>query len=455
MRRREKTARRTLQERPWRAVIADWQARGRAEWEGKNLALQDVDMAALSDAEVIAHARRVFDHCVAGVEHHFWLHGYDLGPIGLLLADCKRWGIEPAEVIPLLEGASPSTSAPAQSMLRLRSAIEEARIEPRSLDDVRRLSPEAAAQLDDFLHRRGAVLFSRYDVEGVTLGELPDLVLSIIMNASVRDIGATVAERAKTLRQRVPEAERAAFDERLTEARAAMDLRDDNGPTTAEWPLGLLRLALLEVGRRMVANGLAATPEDAFDLESAELVPGTMTGNGPSADELAARRARRRSNATADAPLALGPVEPPPPLSVLPTSLGKFTGAVLMVIEQIGMGGERADTGLRGSGIGTSTYRGVARRASSPEEALDVLEPGDVLIVPCTTPAYNSVVSLAGALITADGGPLSHAAVLARELGIPAVVGARGALFDIPDGAMVEVDPVAGEIRILQSLDAA
>ena len=51
--------------------------------------------------------------------------------------------------------------------------------------------------------------------------------------------------------------------------------------------------------------------------------------------------------------------------------------------------------------------------------------------------------------MTADGGPLSHAAVLARELGIPAVVGARGALTEIPDGALIDVDPVAGEVRIV------
>ena len=54
-----------------------------------------------------------------------------------------------------------------------------------------------------------------------------------------------------------------------------------------------------------------------------------------------------------------------------------------------------------------------------------------------------------GAIVTADGGPLSHAAVLARELGIPAVVGARGALTDIPDGALIDVDPVAGEVRVV------
>jgi rifampicin phosphotransferase len=95
--------------------------------------------------------------------------------------------------------------------------------------------------------------------------------------------------------------------------------------------------------------------------------------------------------------------------------------------------------------------RGVARLATDPEEALDALKPGDVLVVAGTTPAYNLVLSIAGAVVTADGGPMSHAAVIARELGIPAVIGARGALTEIPNGALVEVDPVAGRVRVLSS----
>jgi phosphohistidine swiveling domain-containing protein len=109
---------------------------------------------------------------------------------------------------------------------------------------------------------------------------------------------------------------------------------------------------------------------------------------------------------------------------------------------------ERA--GLAGTGVGSASYRGRVRRADAPEDAIEALEPGDVLVVPYTTPAYNTVLPLAGAIVTAEGGPLSHAAVLARELGIPAVVGVAAAL-SLPDGAMVEVDPTAGEVRVLEA----
>jgi pyruvate,water dikinase len=112
------------------------------------------------------------------------------------------------------------------------------------------------------------------------------------------------------------------------------------------------------------------------------------------------------------------------------------------------LGGEEHGAPMAGTGIGTQPYRGRARRADTPEDAIAELEPGDVLVVPYTTPAYNTVLPLAGAIVTAEGGALSHAAVLARELGISAVVGVSGAM-SVPDGATVEVDPVAGLVRVL------
>jgi phosphohistidine swiveling domain-containing protein len=59
------------------------------------------------------------------------------------------------------------------------------------------------------------------------------------------------------------------------------------------------------------------------------------------------------------------------------------------------------------------------------------------------------VLAVCGAVVTEEGGALAHAAVLARELGLPAVVGAAGALGTIPDGAQVEVDPGAGTVRLV------
>ena len=113
------------------------------------------------------------------------------------------------------------------------------------------------------------------------------------------------------------------------------------------------------------------------------------------------------------------------------------------------MGREPTTQSLHGTGIGTAVYRGTARVVSSSDDGLDRLEPGDVLIAPFTTPAYNTVISLVGALICEDGGAMRHAAFLSHEYGIPAILGGVDATKLIPDGAIVEVDPSSGDVRIV------
>ena len=89
---------------------------------------------------------------------------------------------------------------------------------------------------------------------------------------------------------------------------------------------------------------------------------------------------------------------------------------------------------MQGAGVGTAPYRGTARVATSPEVALDSMAPGDVLVVRFTTPAYNTVLMIAGAVVTTEGALLSHAAVNAL----------LGALRTSRDRAMVEAMVLGG-----------
>ncbi len=454
MRRRNATAGRVLEEQPWNQVIHDWHHGGKAVIVAANLSLQDVDLASFDDTALLAHVHRCVEHCLANWEHHFWLHGHDLGPLGQYLHQALGWGVSAADALSLLEGASPSTSAPTRALHEIRELVEASGHQPASLDQLRSISPAIDALVDDYLRHRGAVLFSRYDLDGITLGERPDMVFAGIMNADVHDSSAEVAERTARVRLGIAPEHRDRFDEMLGQARAAMDLRDDNGPTTAEWPAGLLRFALLELGRRLVVQGHIDRRELAFELRPGELTSALFAGV-PSNEELVQRAAVRTAQKAAKPPTVLGPDEPAPPMDVLPANLARMVAMVQTVMVHLGMDGSTAGSGLHGTGVGTRVVQGRARVATSPEEALDRLEPGDVLVVAGTTPAYNLVLSLAGGVITAEGGPMSHAAVIARELGIPAIIGARGALTDIADGSMVEIDPVAGEVRILAAPEVA
>ncbi|MGE5211716.1 MAG: PEP-utilizing enzyme [Acidobacteriota bacterium] len=445
-RRRARAARATLNDKPYLAVAERWERELKPDLVATNREFQSVDLTSLDDVELPAYVIRLLDHCRAGLELHFWLHGHDLAPIARLVHECEQWGLDGGEAAAALAGASPSTARPAELLVRLRTIVDGSGVDVTSLDDVRACSPEAAALLDEYLGERGSVLATGYDITSFTLGEMPGAILTSIRGA-VDPPTSDSGEVAAALRERVPAADRSRFDEYLGDARAVMDMRDDNGPVTAEWPLGLLRLALLEAGRRLAERGALVEAEHALDLTEDE-VRRLFSGELPAADVIAARAARRLELAELDPPATLGVVEPQPPLDVLPDPLPAMVGMVQAAMRHMGMDGDVGADPLTGVGIGTAAFTGRARTAASAEEAFEKLEPGDVLVVRATSPAFNVVLSIAGAVVTANGGALSHAAVLARELGIPAVVGAPAAL-DIPDGAMVEVDPLAGTVRVV------
>src|SRR5437764_670892 len=93
---------------------------------------------------------------------------------------------------------------------------------------------------------------------------------------------------------------------------------------------------------------------------------------------------------------------------------------------------------------------GLLRRALVVREACDFkkLCKGDVLVAPTTSPAYNIILPMIGAVVTDRGGALSHSAIIAREFGIPAVVGTDQATSRIPDGARILVDGDRGFVAV-------
>ena len=163
MRRRARTARSSMDQRPWRRVADEWARPGglRDQFEQANLALQNVDRSALDDDALISHIIETIEHAKQMFVEHFWLHGYDLSPIGLLLYSAQGWGLQSHDVIPLLEGASPSTTGPELELRRIREAVERSGANPTDLAEMRAISETIANDIDAFLQRRGALIFSR------------------------------------------------------------------------------------------------------------------------------------------------------------------------------------------------------------------------------------------------------------------------------------------------------
>jgi pyruvate,water dikinase len=104
------------------------------------------------------------------------------------------------------------------------------------------------------------------------------------------------------------------------------------------------------------------------------------------------------------------------------------------------------DGALRGSPASPGVVTGIARVILSPQGAR--LEPGEILVAPSTDPGWTPLFLTAGGLVMEMGGMMSHGAVVAREYGIPAVVGVAGATEQITTGQRLTIDGSAGTVAV-------
>jgi phosphohistidine swiveling domain-containing protein len=449
MRRRNRAAAQAWRERRWRTEVDDWFDRDRAAVVARNLALHRVDLSALDDHQLVAQVTERLQHFGTQARESFQAHGADLIPTGDFLAHCRRWGIADADAAALLQGSSPASIETAELLAPVARAIGAAGAPPKSIDEVRALGPEVAGAVDSWLELHGWRLVTSDDIDKPTLAERPNLQLAALLAAADPETTLRATPDAGPLRSVVPAGERAQFDSLLAEARYGMRQRDDSAGVRWNWSGGLLRRALLEVGRRLADDGRLEEAHQVVELRPDELGPLLLHHTGPSAREIAARAERRDLIEAAHAPDTLGDPEPAPPIDALPAAMARATTALMTVMEAEGLAATPGPGGLHGTGIGSTSYRGVARVATSADDALDRLEPGDVLIAPFTGPSYNSILPILGGLVVDAGGPMCHAAIVAREFQLPALIGVCGASAQVPDGALVELDPSTGTLRII------
>lgn len=464
-RRRERTARKVLADKSYLDQVKGWFAGERDQWQAANAGLQAVDPAVLDDRALADHLEQLGAHLVKGWCRHHQLHGSDLGPIGDLLAHVTQWGLDPVAVMGLLKGASPATVDASRHGATIAAALRAAGVDPAavtSIEQIRAVGPAADA-LDAYLDEFGWRVVSGYDLDSLTLHELPSAVCTLVRRAATAtadgeskiadgDADTSAATAEAELRAKAPDP--ALFDELLASARLAYGLRDDNGPLTWEWPMGLTRRAYLAAADRLTARGALHQPADGYELDIPELAALLRGEPGPTADEIAARADERRWQSSLQPPEFLGAPMAEPDLGPLPPATRRTMGIILSATLMLDPDPERSATALAGLGIGSRTYQGRARVADDPNRAIQEMEPGDVLVAPWTAPSYNSVLAIAGGIVVQEGGLLCHAAVMARELDLPAVIGCTDAMTAIRSGDLVEIDPTAGTVRVLESTSA-
>jgi len=113
---------------------------------------------------------------------------------------------------------------------------------------------------------------------------------------------------------------------------------------------------------------------------------------------------------------------------------------------------EQTGDTIKGVAASAGQVTAPARVLSSPED-FGKMQPGEVLVAVITTPAWTSLFAMASAVVTDVGGPLSHSSIVAREYGIPAVLGTGVATRRVQSGQNIRVDGNAGTVTLLDGAD--
>ena len=285
----------------------------------------------------------------------------------------------------------------------------------------------ATATLEAILARHGHRLTGR-DLSCPTWRELPDIVLELARRAAAGPHAtafADAAERRRAATARVEQAlgggvagsaRRAVFRRALAAAQRYYVVRE-NMRYYADFFLARLRELSLALGAQLVREGRLVDAADVCFVEFDDL--------GRALREALDLRARARERRAA---LERDSATPQPVV--------------------LGASPETARPALSGECAAPGRCRGRARVVHGPVDFAR-FTPGDVLVAAYTDPAWTPILELAAGLVLDAGGQLSHGAIVARELGIPALVNVAGATRTLRDGDVVEVDTAAGVVRVV------
>ena len=196
------------------------------------------------------------------------------------------------------------------------------------------------------------------------------------------------------------------------------------------WPQ--VRRMLAEIGRRLQEAGVINRPDDVYWLHRSEIDEDLAS----LADQVEQRKALWRGQRRATPPQLLpkggwGDMW----RNWMPAASEDQTGDVIK--------------GIAGS---AGTITAPARVLGGPQD-FGQMQPGDVLVASITTPAWTSLFAMASAVVTDIGGPLSHSSIVAREYGIPAVLGTAVATRRIRSGQLIRVDGDAGTVSLLDGIE--
>jgi len=268
---------------------------------------------------------------------------------------------------------------------------------------------------------------------------------------TVDDHYAAIEELRAMVPESATEEQRKKLDTAIELATKMMPLTPDHHFYFDQGTFGRMRLVLLAIGRKMVEEGLLQDPEDIMFLEYDQLrayVANPKTEDNPEGyDGIAVIKEARRKYEEA--------------FRIRPRDwVGTVTHWAMYIEPYHTLWGwperfERAQKGeelpaerVVGLPAAAGVAEGPARVVLSPDE-FERVQPGDIMVCVMTNPAWVVVFSKIKGVVTDTGGVLCHTAVVAREFGIPGVVGTGDATVRIKTGDRIRVNGNTGEVEIL------
>jgi pyruvate,water dikinase len=300
----------------------------------------------------------------------------------------------------------------------------------------------------------------------IPLGYLRDYVARVRAGETIeRPIEATAAERERITaeyRAALPDDQaRAAFDEKLVLARLVFPYVENHNFYIEHWAMSAFWRKIRQLGRVLADAGFWDEAEDIFYLRRDEIGPvlfdygnGWATGAGAIGPWHWPSEIERRKRIVAA--LASRPPRPamnePPEVVTEPFTIMLY-GITTESVNKWLSGSEATDT-LTGIAASSGRAAGVARVVHDTAE-LDEVREGEILVARITTPGWGPVFARIGATVTDIGGMMSHAAIVCREYGLPAVTGTGSATAVIRTGDRVLVDGSAGTVTLLDGTPEA
>jgi len=241
----------------------------------------------------------------------------------------------------------------------------------------------------------------------------------------------------------------AKFEHLLQTAQVANYLREEHSHWL-DMPITYhIRQVVLAMGHHLQSTGVIKEIDDIFYLTYEELQKGVHSPEAFSQSAIITQQRRETQshfdNITPPPMLGTIPIEPPPANPIREATFAKLLGITqLPPSEQSNI--------LVGHAGSPGIVKGRVRVLTSPEEIDKIVAKDIILVTTSTTPDWSSVFAQIVSLVTDRGGVLSHAAVVAREIGIPAVVGTGQATTVLTDGQLVEVNGNIGQVKILEEV---